>query len=472
MATVITNTDIGSNLFIGFTKLNAREQLTGSNYRVVYANNTPENNAIAFYNAYQFAKVQNPNAAPKSDTNRFVIFLAPGRYTFNLGFPTELDLDTPYIDIISLSGETDVTITSLATFEPIKISTSDIKLRGINLEGQAIKINGSYGNNYFENIIGGDYNFSNPNNGGDISGNFKNCVGGSYSFGDANNGQITLQSTFESCTALGYSFGFTLSSSNLKNCTGGFSSFGLNDLLNSTLTDCKSKNGDCFGTNNLIQNSILTNCSGGSYSFGRTNGSTQILNSIFTNCTALEGSFGNYIENCTYFNCKADTNSFGMTSDINTVSEIYNTTFTNCEASDFSFAVRNGGDVTFTNCIAGIESFGADQANGTYKNCKAGVNSFGAGLQGWGTLIAGGQFYNCIAADGSFGTNFANGQFYNCISQAITTNGWPGISQGGMGGFAMGCNGMNPAGPGTAIYCTDGFSNPVNFGLASTTNNI
>lgn len=471
MATVITNTDIGSNLFIGFTKLNAREQLTGSNYRVVYANNTPENNAIALYSAYQFAKIQNPNGGPKSDTNRFVIFLAPGKYTFNLGFPTELDLDTPYIDIISLSGEADVTITSLATNIPLKVSTSDIKLRGINLEGQSIQINDAYGYNYFENIIGGESNFSNPNiSGGYIAGNFKNCVGGNYSFGRTDYSQTVYNSTFENCTAGEWSFGYNVVDSKFKNCTAVFSSFGLNLLQNCILTDCKSTSGYSFGTNNGIYDCTLTNCTAGSYSFSRTNGTTQILNSTFNNCIALEGSFGFYIETCNFFNCKAENSSFGMTSDIGTISEIYNTTFTNCKAGNNSFGVINGVDVTFTDCIAEQESFGADKANGTYKNCKAGVNSFGAGLQGWGTLVAGGEFYNCVAGEYSFGTQFANGIYYHCVCNGL--GGWVGSAQSGMGGFAFSCKGMNPTGLGQAAYCLDAAINPVNFGLTSTTNNI
>ena len=472
MATVITNTDIGSNLFIGFNKINAREQVRGINYRIVYANNTPENNAIEFYNAYQFAKIQNPNSKPKSDTNRFVLFLAPGVYSFNLGFPTNIDLDTPFVDIVSLSGEADVVIISQVGTVPITISTSDIRLRGINLINQAIHINSTYGNNYFENIIGGDYNFSHPNNGGDIAGNFKNCVGGSYSFADANNGQITFQSTFENCTALEYSFGYTLLESNLKNCTASFSSFGLNTIESCTLTDCTSNSGDCFGTNTIIKSSTLNNCSAGSYSFGRTNGTSNIINSTLINCTALEGSFSNYIENSTFLNCKAGNNSFGKTSDISKISEIYTTTFTDCKAGDYSFGVLNSSEVTFTNCVAEIESFGADIANGIYKNCTAGINSFGAGTQGWSDLIAGGQFYNCVADEGSFGTAYANGIYYYCVCNG--NGGWAGRAQSGMGGYAFGCKGLNSGIVGEAIYCADWRtpSNPINANLGSTTNNI
>ena len=470
MATVITNTDIGTLLEISGSpqKLNATEQLRGQNYRVVYAKNlNPQQNGVELYNAYIFAKLQNPNGQPLSDTNRFVIFLSPGVYNF---IGSDITLDTPYIDIVSLSGEADVFITSLVSNIPITVATSDIRLRGFDLGSQAIHITSSYGNNYFENIIGGEYNFSSPSNAGAIAGNFKNCVGGNHSFGGANNGQAVYDSTFENCSAGQWSFGFDVSDSNFKNCTASFSSFGLNTINGCTLTDCQSKLGDCFGVNTGITNSTLTNCNAGSYSFGRTNGATQLLDSTFINCTASEGSFSNNIENSTFLNCKAGDNSFGLTSDVNTISTIINTTLTDCTAGDYSFAVRNTGDVTFTNCTAGTDSFGADQANGIYKNCTAGTYSFGGGTQGWSDLIAGGQFYNCVADSNSFGTQFANGVFHYCLCK--NAGGFLGSNQGGMGGNAYYTTGIASPIVGTAIYCSDAGLNPVNFGLASTTNNI
>ena len=470
MATVITNTDIGA--FLGFAgsplKLNAIEQLRGNNYIIVYGkNNTPQQNGIELLSKYNLAKIATPFSQPLSDSNRFTVFVAPGVYVLSV---SDITLDTPYIDIISLSGETDVVISSTVSNVPFLVDTSDIRLRGFNLGSQAIKINSAYSNNYFENIIGGDYNFSHPSINGDVAGNFKNCVGGLYSFGDADSGQLLAASTLENCTAEDWSFGYTLSSCDLKNCTAGFSSFGYHDLLGCNLTDCKSNSGDSFGTNNSINSSTLTNCSATSYSFGRTNGTSQILNSTFIDCTAEEGSFGTVIEGCTFRNCKADTNSFGKTSDIGTLSEIISSTFTDCKAGDASFGVRIiATDVVFTNCTAGIESFGADQANGTYKNCTAGRNSFGAGTQGWSNLIAGGNFYNCEAGVESFGTNFSNGIYSYCIAAGDS---FQGNTQSGMGGYAAYTKGMNPLGPGTAIYCTDSTNNPVNYGLGSTTNNI
>jgi hypothetical protein len=469
MATLITNSDLGNSLYVSvIDKLEAKDQLRGNNYIVVYGNllNT-SSNGTELVDKLAFAKTVTPNGQLLSDTNRMTVLVAPGKYTFF----DSLEMDTPYIDLVSLTGDADVFLTCSNSNTAIIVDSSDVKIKGFNLGSQNIKINSSYSNNYFENIIGGDYNFSHPSINGDVAGNFKNCVGGRYSFGDADNGQILAASTLENCAAEDWSFGYTLSSCYLKNCTAGFSSFGYHDLLGCNLTDCKSNSGDSFGTNNSIHSSTLTNCSATSYSFGRTNGTSQLINSNFINCIAEEGSFSNYIEGCTFRNCKANANSFGKTSDIGTSSEIYSSTFTDCTAGDYSFGVRIAAtDVVFTNCTAGIESFGADQANGTYKNCRAGINSFGAGTQGWSNLQAGGQYFNCVADENSFGTEYANGTFYYCVCNGL--GGWVGNTQSGMGGYAAYTKGMNPAGPGTAIYCTDATNNPINYGLGSTTNNI
>ena len=473
MATVITNTDIGSFLGISGSplKLVAQEQLRGQNYIVVYGNNNSiQQNGFELWDKYNFAKTVAPYGQPLSSTNRFTVFVAPGVYSlYSIMFP-ELTLDTPYIDIISLSGEADVFITSTLSSVPLIVDTSDIRLRGINVGSQAIHIKSSYADNYFENIIGGNNNFSNPLPNDVISGNFKNCVGGLYSFGDADSSQTVIYSTFESCIAENWSFGYTLTDSNLKNCTATSNSFGYSEITGSTLIDCKATDFS-FANDKGIDDSTLTNCIGGDRCFGSAlSGTTYVTNSTLIDCTASESSFSNYIENCVFRNCKARGQSFGNTSNLTIVSEIINTTFTDCTASAYSFGVRNVADVTFTNCTALEESFGADQANGTYKNCTAGASSFGAGTQGWSTLIAGGQFYNCVADQNSFGTNFANGVFHYCLCNG--GGGFQGGTQSGMGGNAYYTTGISSAIVGTAIYCSDGSLNPVNVGLTSTTNNI
>jgi hypothetical protein len=429
MATLITNSDLGNSLLILGDKLEVKEPLKGNNYIVVYGNllNT-FSNGKELVDKLDFAKTLTPNGQLLSDTNRVTVLVAPGKYDVDF----TLEMDTPYVDLISLTGNADVFLTSLNSDSAtaIKVTTSDIKIKGFNLteQGNNIIIEGAYSNNYFENIIGGDYSFSNTTFEGQVAGNFKNCVGGNYSFANIKNGEILISSTLENCTALELSFGNQIEESTLINCLGTFGNFGSNSITNSYLTDCTAK-GDSFGCESGIFGSTLSNCKGQESCFGR----TDVTSSI---------------------------------------SDISNSILDNCKAGNFSFGVVNRNDSTFTNCIGGNECFGANSANATYKNCKGGNNSFGAGLQSWENLIAGGSFYNCEAGVESFGINISNGNYYYCIAGGDSFIGRTQGGQEGMGGYAAYTKGMNPNGPGTAIYCTDATNNPVNYGLGSTSNNI
>jgi hypothetical protein len=427
MATLITNSDLGNSLLILGDKLEVKEPLKGNNYIVVYGNllNT-FSNGKELVDKLAFAKTLTPNGQLLSDTNRMTVLVAPGKYDVDF----TLEMDTPYIDLVSLTGNADVFLTSLnsSSATAIKVTTSDIKIKGFNLQGNNIIIEGAYRNNYFENIIGSDGSFSNGTFEGEVAGNFKNCVGGNGCFANMKNEEILVFSTLENCTALDHSFGLEIVESTLINCLAGANSFGFFTIAESILNDCESGM-ESFGCAKGIFGSTLTNCSADGFSFGRTD--------VLEQPTIIKKSQLN--------NCKAGVNSF---------------------------SVRNVDDSSFINCVGGDESFGADIANSIYKNCKGGNNSFGAGLQSWENLIAGGSFYNCEAGIQSFGTNISNGNYYYCIAG---DNSFPGRAQGGkrgMGGYAAYTKGMNPNGPGTAIYCTDATNNPVNYGLGSTTNSI
>jgi hypothetical protein len=423
MATLITNSDLGNSLLILGDKLEVKEQLKGNNYIIVYGNlfNT-FSNGDELVEKLAFAKTLTPNGQLLSDTNRVTVLVAPGKYDF---FVT-LEMDTPYVDLISLTGNADVFLTSLVSSTAIKVTTSDIKIKGFNLteQGNNIIIEDAYSNNYFENIIGSDRSFSCEKFGGEVAGNFKNCKGGAYSFGDSSNQEYLLKSGLENCQAEFGSFGYQLAASELKNCLAGAQSFGFFSIAESILNDCKSGM-ESFGCEKGIFVSTLTNCTADGVSFGRTNGQPTI------------------IENSQLNNCKAGVNSF---------------------------SVKNVDDSSFINCVGGDESFGADIANSIYKNCKGGNNSFGAGLQSWGNLIAGGSFYNCEAGDSSFGTNESTGNFYYCKAG---NNSFLSNTFGKFTGNAYFTTGMNPSYLGASIlaYCLDWNNNPIN-NLNTTTNNI
>jgi|688.fasta_scaffold06724_4 hypothetical protein len=425
MATLITNSDLGNSLLILEDKLEAKEQLKGNNYIVVYGNlfNT-FSNGTELVDKLAFAKTLTPNGQLLSDTNRVTVLVAPGKYDF---FDT-LEMDTPYVDLISLTGDADVFLTCSNSNTAIKVTTSDIKIKGFNLTtlNNRLIISDGFDNNYFENIIGGDYSFSNTTFEGKVAGNFKNCKGGFSSFGDSSNQEILISSTLENCTALDFSFGYQLESSVLKNCLAGAQSFGF------------------F----VIPESILNDCESGMESFGCEKG---IFGSTLTNCTADRGSFGR-------------TNVPGESATIET------SQLNNCKAGDNSFSVKNSDDNSFINCVGGDESFGANIANSIYKNCKGGNNSFGAGKQGWPDLIAGGSFYNCEAGEESFGTNESTGNFYYCKAG---NDSFLGNTFGKFTGNAYFTTGMNPSYLGASIlaYCLDWNNNPIN-NLNTTTNNI
>ncbi|WP_292892586.1 hypothetical protein [Nonlabens sp.] len=123
----------------------------------------------------------------------------------------------------------------------------------------------------------------------------------------------------------------------------------------------------------------------------------------FENCSGGDGSFG-YIAMGTYTDCVAGYESFGMYGDASGV-------FTNCTGSDHSFGTEGTASGVFTDCIGGILSFGSNgEASGSFTNCKGGSDSFGSG----GT--ASGVFTNCTGSDYSFATyGIASGSFTNCI---------------------------------------------------------
>ena len=425
MATLITNSDLGNSLYVSFiNKLEAREQLNGPNYFTVLGDKNPIDNGQILAVKLGVAKNASPNGQAKSATNRMTIIVAPGTYTLP-SFYNYLEMNTPFVDLVSLTGKADVFLTTQNGNTAILVDSSDISIKGFNLGTQNIKISNSYSDNYFENIIGGDYNFSSGTFGGEVAGNFKNCKGGAYSFGDSSNQEYLLKSGLENCQAEFGSFGYQLAASELKNCLAGAQSFGFFSIAESILNDCKSGM-ESFGCEKGIFVSTLTNCTADGVSFGRTNGQP----------TTIE------------------------TSQLN-----------NCKAGDNSFSVKNSDDSSFINCVGGDESFGANIANSIYKNCKGGNNSFGAGLQSWPDLIAGGKFYNCEAGIQSFGTNESTGNFYYCKAGNDSFLG--NAFRGRFTGNAYFTTGMNPSysTPSILAYCLDGNNNPIN-NLNTTTNNI
>jgi hypothetical protein len=230
------------------------QPLSGSNYIFVEANGTPTQNGGYLTASYALAKLTSPLI-----TDRFSVLLGPGYYKFNSDF----NIDTEYIDVVSLTGDRDVYITGSNT---IVIGADNVYVRGIDVDTKNFTITSSFQNTIIKNCKGGDGSFGGDSTllnafiiastfidceGGDNSfagngsayGIFINCIGGDNSFGNfcdgiftdcvggdnsfATQGNIT-GGTFENCTAGNASFasiGTIDISAKLKRCTGGQNSF-------------------------------------------------------------------------------------------------------------------------------------------------------------------------------------------------------------------------------------------------------
>lgn len=108
--------------------------LKGRNYLFVIGDNKASLNSKELQQTIDLAKQIKPNKANRSATNQMNIMVAPGNYTFGA---TKLVLDTPYINLVSLTGNCDVFI------DGISITGNNIFVRGIDTGANAFTITGT-----------------------------------------------------------------------------------------------------------------------------------------------------------------------------------------------------------------------------------------------------------------------------------------------------------------------------------------
>ena len=284
--------------------------LGGTNYIFVKGDGTPEENAIELQEAYDTAKTMPIYRGLLSGINTFYIdqtfessennlfyrvisnytgevsevidfavqvteeeaksvhttvVVAPGQYKFG---ETAFIVDTPYINIVSLTGNSDVILNSDENKSGrevgINVTANNVYLKGLDCGANSFTV-GNYLNTLVcENCIGGDYSFGGA---GTASGTFSYCTGGNNSFG----GYGTASGTFDYCTGGDYSFGGDegTTSGTFTNCSGGNNSFG-------------GDGGTASGT--------FTNCSGGNNSFG--GGGAIASTARLYYCRLNSGTFG------------------------------------------------------------------------------------------------------------------------------------------------------------------------------------
>ena len=148
----------------------------------------------------------------EAKSTRTTVIVAPGEYNFGT---TAFVVDTPGINIVSLTGNSDVIISSTEEHYDygytygIKVNADFTLIKGINCKTNTFHI-GNYLDNLIceyctggDNSFGGNGGFASGSNSVTVSGTFNHCTGGYYSFGGGN----TASGTFNYCIGSDYSFG-------------------------------------------------------------------------------------------------------------------------------------------------------------------------------------------------------------------------------------------------------------------------
>jgi hypothetical protein len=272
--------------------------LNGSNSFFVQANGTPLQNGYSLIDSYNTAKTTTPTGS-----NRYSVLLGPGNYEFTQSF----NINTPYIDVVSLTGYKDVYITGSNT---IQVSADNVYVRGIDVGSKNFTITSSLPNTIFKNCKGGDYSFggsTNNQNSFTISSTFIDCEGGDYSF--AGNG--SAYGIFTDCIGKNSSFGYTCNGT-FTNCTGGSSSFAnQGNIEYSTFSNCQGEDYSFASAAQITNNSILKECIGGLDSFANINQNGRSTSTLLDKCTLTSGSWNtsNLVNNSRLIDCIQPTNT-------------------------------------------------------------------------------------------------------------------------------------------------------------------
>lgn len=305
--------------------------------------------------------------------------IPPGDWTIYSATPWVLD--TPYINLISVTGENDVRMFGNAA----TITADNIRINGLSFSGGGLYVCGDYPGLVIEKCGGylkGNYDgppvkfsgtvkncdigsgqFLSDNGFSELSGRFENVSGTSSLFNLSIYGETTLSGTFINCSSTQGGF---MNAKHLTgkfiNCTGEYNSFVGN--LGGTFINCKANSGSFTNdfTNGTITGSF-TNCIGGQSSFSLT--------------------YSGRNNNGNYYYCQAGSGSF--------------------RASTFS------GNAYY--CICNGSGFGSGSITGNIVGCSS-EYAFGT--------ITSGSVINCTAKYGVFVAPTGGGRLINCVDQLTT----------------------------------------------------
>lgn len=387
--------------------------LGGTNYIFVNANGTYAENGAAVKAAYTAAQAMTPNGVAKSATNRVVILLSPGYYTFNEAVDGAFTVNTSFIDFESLSGVPDVYFSSMqilstgATGINVRMSGIDTSRNSYYGHGAfAIAAQGGSAESlYIKDCVGGQYSFGSYSS--SIKGTFDSCVAGANSFGYTANiapigvisvtgGNIDFYGTFKNCSAGNYSF---LSSQ--ATITATVTNYG-------TIDNCKASDYSfIYSQENTYNYGNIYYCNSGSYSFSCSYNPTSTTASsdnsgVISNCiggtnsfastTALTASFG-AVNQGTIINCSGNNSSFASQS--NLLSGLNFGTIMNCDAISSSRCFMgevglNSGLIS--GCVTNASAFCCNTSTnilGDILRCTMTGDTFTSGVTGGGRVILG-----------------------------------------------------------------------------------
>jgi hypothetical protein len=280
--------------------------LVGSNYVLVAATGSPQENAEEFIAKYEAIRQISP-----TEENIITIMLGSGYYSF----PSNLVLDVPNVIITSLSGLPDIVFDFFSEAEDkhnvdgfypnegIRVIGDNIILKNLNLRSNGVGFAIYFATNLNGVIVisvsGGDYCFNvipDETNSSTLKVKFISCSAGDNSFGHKLETEfLIMDGFFENCLSGDNSFGHLCKANTAKfiSCSAGNNSFNYNDDVDDLVVD---------------EGSYLL-CTAGENSFGY----CSSIGGSLSYCTAGDNSFGHEIVKKADINhCIGGDNSFGL----------------------------------------------------------------------------------------------------------------------------------------------------------------
>ena len=396
-------TNLTVNNFFGKTIINTNTStIEGDAYIIVGGSPSSTTNALSLTNSYALAKLKTPHGLALSATNRFTIYLMPGRYTIVSG---QLLMDTQFIDLIGLGNDArDVRVES--TGIAVRITADDVTCRRFTTYTTAASPTantdptGFHPDNALGNLKALEMIFDALNNvaamrpGIGYSGYYQDCIcTKSHSFGASISTSGGVASgTFIRCQANGQAFGSVatgsvapIASGFFLDCEASGGSFASRGTASGIFWRCR---GGSITVNTIVGQ--FAGSSGGSFG-GADSGTVGTASGDFYYCYSEQTSFGAAVGGgvasgnffgCTVASDSGTANGFGASS--TTAGGSFSGKAYGCQVRagrGFGAAGASGGSHTGTSidCSFGATGVGWATLTGTIQRCT---------FPNWGEIYA------------------------------------------------------------------------------------